>query len=277
MIPAPIIPIASVCMSRLLRLPRIIPPPDMPDKPPACRRLLSYFSVLHFLFWFCRQKKRRREKYGSMISQIVEHPPIVERTPAAQVSLRYGDVEARRFEHVDRRLRGSRMKVVVERVGPQNHPVDCGLRIADCGLRRSPRLFISLTPFFPVSLTPCLAAPEPFFERVWRKIRDLAFGVNSGDEFGDPVEQRRVSQEIDHARNARAAAAGQNRRPVTPAGRDGPDHVLFISRDHDADRNLPVVRRVGRVERAVARAEPDLAANGRMKLALQRRGVDLYC
>jgi hypothetical protein len=32
--------------------------------------------------------------------------------------------------------------------------------------------------------------------------------------------------------------------------RHGRDHVVYIAWDDDADRHLPVVRRIGRIERA---------------------------
>src|SRR5215471_261254 len=45
----------------------------MSYKPPACRRLLSYISVLNFSVLVLPTEKRRREKYGSMISQTIHY------------------------------------------------------------------------------------------------------------------------------------------------------------------------------------------------------------
>src|SRR5207302_354519 len=77
------------------------------------------------------------------------------------------------------------------------------------------------------------------------------------------------------AREARAPAVGEDRRPVLAADRDGLDDVVGRLRDHDPDRELPVVRAAGRVERAVAGTEADLALDRPLELALELRLVEL--
>ena len=62
------------------------------------------------------------------------------------------------------------------------------------------------------------------------------------------------------AGQARAAAARQDRRPMSPADVDRGDHIVDVPWDHDADRHLAIVRAVRRVQGAAAVVEPDLAA-----------------
>ncbi len=68
----------------------------------------------------------------------------------------------------------------------------------------------------------------------------------------------------------RAAAAPKERRAVLAADAHGLDHVLDVARDDDADRHLAVVGGVGRVERAAAVVEADLAADVRSQLSGER-------
>ena len=70
------------------------------------------------------------------------------------------------------------------------------------------------------------------------------------------------------AGQARPAAARENRRTELARQGHGRDHVIGAFRNDDADRNLPVVRRIGRVERARAVVETNLSFD----LASQRRG-----
>jgi hypothetical protein len=78
-----------------------------------------------------------------------------------------------------------------------------------------------------------------------------------------------VLRAVDHHRDvaalsgeARSAAARQDGNVVVAADLDGRDHVIGVARNDDADRDLPVVGGVRRVQRAVAGREQDLAAQG---------------
>ena len=86
-----------------------------------------------------------------------------------------------------------------------------------------------------------------------------------------------VLREVDDDRDvaalageARAGAARQDRRADVAARPDGGCHVVFVERNHDADGNLPIVRRVGRVERARAVVEAHFAADRLLQRALER-------
>ena len=63
------------------------------------------------------------------------------------------------------------------------------------------------------------------------------------------------------AGEARAAAACEHRRTMIAADRHRRDHIVGIARQDDADRDLAVVGRVGRVRGAAAAVEPHLAAH----------------
>jgi len=63
------------------------------------------------------------------------------------------------------------------------------------------------------------------------------------------------------AGQARPAAAHRDRRVVVAADADDLHQIVGIQRPHDADRKLSVVRRIGRVQGAVARRELDFAAD----------------
>ena len=58
--------------------------------------------------------------------------------------------------------------------------------------------------------------------------------------------------------------------PNCAAGRHGGDDVVGVAGHDDADRHLPVVGRVGRVERAAGRVEPHLAPDGLPQAGLER-------
>src|SRR6185437_1623213 len=81
----------------------------------------------------------------------------------------------------------------------------------------------------------------------------------------DPAE---VTRAIDHdalvaglTGEARAAAAREDRRAVLATHRDGRDHRLDRARYDHADRDVAIVRRVGRVERARPGVEADVAVD----------------
>src|SRR5262249_35070313 len=75
------------------------------------------------------------------------------------------------------------------------------------------------------------------------------------------------------ARERGAAGARDDRRPEGPARGDDGDHVVLGLRDRDPDRHVAVVRRVGRVERAVPVAEADLALDAVRDLRPERPRV----
>lgn len=72
----------------------------------------------------------------------------------------------------------------------------------------------------------------------------------------------------------RGAAAGDDRCVISAADGDGGLHIFGVARDDNANRNLPVVGRVGRVKRPVAIREPHLAANRARQIGRKLRGVD---
>ena len=105
--------------------------------------------------------------------------------------------------------------------------------------------------------------------------RELPLGVDLDDPvqvLGEVEDDRDV-----HAltREARAAAAREDRRAVLAGDRDRGDHVVDAPRDHDADRQLAVVGARRGVERAVAGAEADLAVDRVAQRRLERGGIDV--
>ena len=66
------------------------------------------------------------------------------------------------------------------------------------------------------------------------------------------------------------APRGRIGRAGVAARRDRGRDVGFVERDDEADRDLPVVRRVGRVERARAGVEAHFAAHRLLQRALER-------
>src|SRR4051812_9310813 len=65
------------------------------------------------------------------------------------------------------------------------------------------------------------------------------------------------------------------RRAIVTADAHRLNHVLGCPRDHDAYRQLPVVRAARRVESAVAWPEPHLASNRTCEIVLKAAHVDL--
>ena len=70
-----------------------------------------------------------------------------------------------------------------------------------------------------------------------------------------------------------AAAARQNREAVLARQRERAHHVAFVARDHDAQRDLPVIRSVGGVERERGVVEANLAVDGAAEFALSSHSV----
>jgi hypothetical protein len=89
---------------------------------------------------------------------------------------------------------------------------------------------------------------------------------------------REIEQHGDVARlpaKARAAAAREHGRVVAAADLERAHDVFLAAREHDADGDLAVVRRIGRVQRAAAGIEAHFAVDRPRQLArkaLARRG-----
>ncbi len=85
----------------------------------------------------------------------------------------------------------------------------------------------------------------------------------------DPLDTVHVLGHVDHdsgvarlAGEACSAAARDNRRAILARDSDRGDHIIGVLRQDDADGDLPVVRGVRCVQRAIPIGEPDLAAHG---------------
>ena len=77
------------------------------------------------------------------------------------------------------------------------------------------------------------------------------------------------------ARQARAAAATGDRR-ADISGRPRPwRYIAPIARNHDTDRDLPVIRAVGRIKCAVAVVETNFAANRCAQFLFQADTLDV--
>ena len=103
--------------------------------------------------------------------------------------------------------------------------------------------------------------------------REPALGI----DLEDPVH---VLREIEHhgdvaalAGEAGAGAARQDRRVERAARRHRRDHIVRVAGDDEADRDLAVVGAVGRVERAAAAVEADLAADRPLQLQFEAGGL----
>jgi len=55
---------------------------------------------------------------------------------------------------------------------------------------------------------------------------------------------------------------------------DGGQHVFFVARNYDANRDLSIIGPVSRVERAAARVEADLPAKMAAERGFKREGVE---
>ncbi len=70
-------------------------------------------------------------------------------------------------------------------------------------------------------------------------------------------------------RERRSRPARQNRRPKAAANRNRSNNIVLIDRNHQPDRDVPVVRRIGRIQRARGRIEADLSAHPAAQLSFQ--------
>ena len=96
--------------------------------------------------------------------------------------------------------------------------------------------------------------------------REAALGV-------DVPNRIHVLGEIEHDRRVaglagerRAAAAGENRQLIFARQPKRAHHVGLVARNHDAERDLPVDRRVGGIERERGVVGTDLAVDGAAEL-----------
>jgi hypothetical protein len=85
-----------------------------------------------------------------------------------------------------------------------------------------------------------------------------------------------VLAEIEHhgdvtalSSQARPGSSRQDGRPKLSGGRDGRDNVVGVSGYDQANGDLTVVRRVGRVERSAPGIEADLSANAFSQLTFE--------
>ena len=119
---------------------------------------------------------------------------------------------------------------------------------------------------------------RPWSSAAARSASTMTPGSTRAPRFGvdrnDPVQ---VAGEIDHdshvaglAREAGSRSARQDRRIMVPVNCDRRLNVVYRLRHDHTDRNLPIVRRVLRVERPIGGAEPDLAPYPPTKIRCQR-------
>jgi hypothetical protein len=110
---------------------------------------------------------------------------------------------------------------------------------------------------------------RPVAQRIQDRARLDPRNMRYRIDFQNPVHVLREIQNNRHVaaltREAGAGSPRQYRRSISAALRYGCDHIIVISRNDEPDRNLSIVRSIGRVQRATASVEADLAAN----LALQ--------
>ncbi len=108
----------------------------------------------------------------------------------------------------------------------------------------------------------------------------------AGEHAGEPplgVDREHppeVARAVDHHRDvaalpgeAGAAPPLHDRRAMPPARRHRRDQIVRVPRADDADRHLPVVRGVGRIDRPVAGVEAHLAAHRGAEVGLEGDGV----
>ena len=77
------------------------------------------------------------------------------------------------------------------------------------------------------------------------------------------------------AGQAGATAAPEHGGAVPAGGRDCLDNVFLVPRDDDADRHLPVIRGVRRIQCTAPVIEAHLTADLAAELRLQRPGINL--
>ena len=71
------------------------------------------------------------------------------------------------------------------------------------------------------------------------------------------------------------AATTGDRRAACPGDGNGRDHILDASRQHHADRCLPIVRSIGGVKRPATVVETHFATQIRLQLCLEVNSIDI--
>ena len=138
------------------------------------------------------------------------------------------------------------------------------------------------------TLASMLAAGSRRVTMVTQRIKDDA-RLDSSETLNriDLEDSVHVLREIeDHrdvaalARETGTSAPGQHRCAVPPAHGNSRDHIVGISRHDEPDRNLSVVRAIGRVQRAAAAVEAHLAADGTLQRMFEvgrfRKGINWF-
>ncbi len=103
--------------------------------------------------------------------------------------------------------------------------------------------------------------------------RDSPLGI-------DLKNLRHVAREIEHHGNIAAlssercaSAAAKNGSAKFACGRNRRDHVVRVARQNDADRHLPIIRSIRRVERAAAAIEAHISAQIAAQFSFERGGI----
>jgi hypothetical protein len=122
-----------------------------------------------------------REDAAQILLRLAQHARVVQRPSAADGNRRHVDLEPGGFEHVGRRERGVRMKMIVERVGPQHH-------LAPVRTRRS------------------RATREPALERLAGEAGKTSRGCDAGEPFRERRRPRGLRQRIHETGGARGDA-----------------------------------------------------------------------
>jgi len=111
---------------------------------------------------------------------------------------------------------------------------------------------------------------------------DARFNARNAPRRVDFEDRRHVLREVEDdggvaalSGKRRASAARQQRSVVIPAQSNGGENVFLVARNHDADRNLPVIGPVGGIECAAARVKADLPTKVAAERSLERGRVKL--
>jgi len=108
----------------------------------------------------------------------------------------------------------------------------------------------------------------------WLNPGDAALGIDFEDA-------RHVLREIEHdryvaalTRERSASTAGQQRSAMFAAQGDRSNNVLSIAWDDYSDRNLAIVRTVGRIERAAGGVKTNFSTQMASQSGFKSRGVN---
>jgi len=121
-------------------------------------------------------------------------------------------------------------------------------------------------------------------ERQAVRLRGIAQGIedDAGLDAGKPPHRIHVEDTVVILRHvdddglvaalageAGAAAARQHRRAMPPAHLNGCDYIVRVTRDDHADRDLPIIGAVRRIQRAAAGIETHFAGNRAAKVGVK--------